>query len=300
MAHDAQFDSFQAAPEPASPVLHLAGERLGRLEQLDEPGERLAAAVKQALPAGPVKDVLSGTWLGHALHPLLTDVPIGTWTSAMLLDLLGGEDAEDGADRLVGLGILASLPTIASGLSDWADTIDSDRRTGLVHAAANSAALTLFTASYAARKSGRRRLGVSLGLVAGGALGLGGWIGGHLSYSLGVGVDTTTFEYPPTEWTPVLAESDLAEGEPRQVDLGGVAALVTRIDGRITAISNSCTHRGGQLDQGEVDDGCVTCPIHQSVFSLEDGSVVRGPATAPQPTYDVRVRDGQVELRDPQ
>jgi len=297
MADSGQFDSYHAAPEPASPALHGVAERLGELEQLDAVGESLASAVKQVLPAGPAKDLLSGTWLGHALHPLLTDVPIGTWTSAMLLDLLGGEDAEDGADRLVGIGILASLPTIASGLSDWADTIGPDRRTGLVHAWANSAALTLYSASYVARRSGRRGLGVTLGLLGGGAMGVGGWIGGHLSYGLGVGVNATTFEYPPSEWTPVLAESDLGEGEPRQVDFGGVAALVTKLDGRITAISNSCTHRGGQLDGGSVENGCVTCPIHQSVFRLDDGSVVRGPATAPQPTYAVRVRDGQVELR---
>ena len=297
MADSAQFDSYHAAPAPASPALHRAGERLGELEQLDELGETLASAVKQALPAGPVKGVLSGTWLGHPLHPLLTDVPIGTWTSAMLLDLLGGEDAEDGADRLVGLGILASLPAIATGLSDWADTIGPDRRTGLVHAWANSAALTLYSASYVARKSGRRGLGVTLGLLGGGAMGVGGWIGGHLSYGHGVGVTATTFEYPPSEWTPVLVESELSEGVPRQVDFGGVAALVTKLDGRISAISNSCTHRGGQLDGGTVEDGCVECPIHQSVFRLDDGSVVRGPATAPQPTYAVRVKDGQVELR---
>ena len=297
MPNGSQSDTFEAAPEPASPALHRAGERLGELEQLDAIGERLAAAVKQALPAGPIKDVLSGTLLGHPLHPPLTDVPIGTWTSAILLDLLGGEDAQDGADRLVGIGILASLPAIASGLSDWADTIGPDRRMGLVHAWSNSAALTLYSASYVARKRGRRGLGVTLGLLGGGAMGVGGWIGGHLSYGHGVGVDATTFEYPPGEWTPVLAESELAEGEPRQVDFGGVAALVTKLDGRVCAISNSCTHRGGQLDGGTVEDGCVECPIHQSVFDLADGSVVRGPATAPQPTYDVRVRDGQVELR---
>lgn len=297
MADTGQFDSYYAAPEPSSPALHKLAERLGELDQLDNLGEKMAAAVKEAVPPGPVKDALSGTWLGHALHPLLTDVPIGTWTSAMLLDLLGGDDAEDGADRLMAIGILASLPTIASGLSDWADTIGSDRRTGLVHAAANSTALTLYSASYVARKSGRRRLGVTLGLLGGGALGLGGWLGGHLSYALGVGVNATTFEYPPTEWTPVLAESELTEGEPRMVDFGGIAALVTRREGKISAISNSCTHRGGQLDKGPVEDGCVTCPVHHSVFRLDDGSVVRGPATAPQPTYDVRIRDGQVELR---
>ena len=134
MPSGSQSDTFEAAPEPASPALHRAGERLGELEQLDAIGERLAAAVKQALPAGPIKDVLSGTLLGHPLHPPLTDVPIGTWTSAILLDLLGGEDTQDGADRLVGIGILASLPAIASGLSDWADTIGPDRRMGLVHA----------------------------------------------------------------------------------------------------------------------------------------------------------------------
>ena len=297
MTDAAQFDSYHSAPEPSAPALHRAAERLGELEQLDDAGEMLANAVKQVLPAGPVKDVLSGTHLGHALHPLLSDVPIGTWTSALLLDLVGGEGAEDGADRLVGLGILASLPTIAAGLSDWADTVGPDRRTGLVHAWANSAALALFTASYAARKGGRRRLGVTLGLAGGGAMGIGGFLGGHLSYARGVGVDTTAFAWPASEWTAVAAESDLVEGEPKTVDFAGIAALVTKLDGQVYAISNQCTHRGGSLDGGEIDGACVTCPIHASVFRLDDGSVVRGPATAPQPTYDVRVKDGQVELK---
>lgn len=297
MADTAQFDSYYQAPEPAAPALSRVGERLGELAQLDGVGGRLADAVNQAVPAGPAKDVLSGSWLGHPLHPVLSDVPIGTWTSAVLLDLLGGEDSEVGADRLVALGILSSLPTVAAGLSDWADTMGPQRRTGLVHAAANAAALGLFSASYLARRAGRRRGGVLLGLMGAGSMGVGGWIGGHLSYVLGVGVDATAFESPPGEWTVGPAESELTEGEPKPVELGATTVLVTKLGGRVSAISSTCTHRGGPLDQGTVEDGCVTCPLHGSQFRLSDGSVVRGPATVPQPTFDVRVRDGQVELR---
>jgi nitrite reductase/ring-hydroxylating ferredoxin subunit/uncharacterized membrane protein len=297
IADTANFDSYFSAPEPEAPALSRAGDRLGELTQLDDVAVRLADAVKQAVPAGPAKDVLSGSWLGHPLHPVLSDVPIGTWTSAVLLDLLGGEEAEQGADRLVALGILSSLPTVAAGMSDWADTMGAERRTGLVHAAANAAALSLFSASYLARRAGRRRSGVLLGLLGAGSMSVGGWIGGHLSYALGVGVDSTAFESPPGEWTAVLAESDLAEGEPKPVELGAITALVTKLNGHISAISSTCTHRGGPLDQGTVEDGCVTCPLHGSQFELSDGSVVRGPATVPQPTFDVRVRDGQVELR---
>jgi hypothetical protein len=131
-------------------------ERLEGLDSLDELAGKLADAVGKLVPTGPLKDVLSGTWLGHSLHPLLTDLPIGTWTSAALLDLLGGDDAAKAAELLVGLGILSSLPTAASGLSDWADTQEGERRVGFLHAIGNTAALGLLGGSYAARRRARR------------------------------------------------------------------------------------------------------------------------------------------------
>lgn len=286
-----------AASPPTRPLLHQAVERLGALEQLDPFAERVAGTVGRVLGAPPVKDALSGTWMGHAAHPMLTDVTIGAWLSATLLDLAGGRDARGGADRLVAAGILSALPTAASGLSDWSDTGGATRRIGMVHAAANVTALSLYTASLAARRRGRRGRGVALGLTGMGVLGLGGLLGGHLAYARGVGVDQTVFEDPPAEWATALAADRLQEGRPERGQVGGVDILLVRQAGRIFALADRCTHRGGPLHEGSLDDGCITCPWHGSTFGLDDGSVARGPATAPQPGYDVRIRDGQVEVR---
>jgi nitrite reductase/ring-hydroxylating ferredoxin subunit/uncharacterized membrane protein len=264
---------------------------------LDAPAGVLADAVSSAIPTGPVKDALSGTWLGHALHPLLTDLPIGFWTSAWVLDLVGGKKAAPAARKLDGLGILAAVPPALTGASDWADTTDGDRRVGLVHAAANSVALTAFTVSYLQRRKGRRLAGIAWGWVGALAATAGGHLGGHLAYALGVGVDNTTFEDGPSEWTDVAAAGDLADGRPHLVDAGGVDVLVIREDGAVRAIADRCTHRGGPLHEGSTAGGCVTCPWHGSVFRLDDGEVERGPAALPQPVYETRVRGDRVEVR---
>ena len=161
-----------------------------------------------AIPKGPIKDTLSGVPIGHAAHPLLIVLPVGTWTSATLLDLVGGPDSRPAARRLIAAGLLASLPAAATGLNDWADTTpasDSVRRVGAVHALANVTALGLFTASLAARRGGSHGRGVALGLAGMGAVSVGGHLGGHLSYAEGVGVDQTVFEAGPeggrTCWT---------------------------------------------------------------------------------------------------
>ena len=297
---DAEPSQTWHAQEPTRPALHHLAERAGALEQLDGGAERVSAAVRGAIGAGPLKDMLSGTWLGHALHPLLSDVPIGTWTSATLLDLFGGRGTEKAADRLIAVGVAAALPTAASGFSDWADTTLTSapvRRIGLVHAAANTASLALYGLSWAARKRGRRRTGVALGLAGAGTLAVGGHLGGHLSYSRGVGVDQTAFEYGPEDWTPALADAALGEGEAKTVDVADVTVMVTRREGRVYALRDRCSHRGGPLHEGTLEDGCIICPWHASAFRLEDGSVERGPAVAPQPAYDVRVREGSIEVR---
>ena len=143
--------SEQEAVLPQRPRLHRLAEQVGLLEALDGPAESVARAVRGAIPRGAVKDALSGTWLGHALHPLLTDVPIGTWTSSLLVDVLGGREGRRASERLIAVGVLASLPTAATGMSDWADTTpadDSVRRVGAAHAAANVAALGLYAGRW--------------------------------------------------------------------------------------------------------------------------------------------------------
>jgi uncharacterized membrane protein len=155
---------------------------------VDGPAGTVGALVRETVRPGPVKDALQGRWMGHALHPLLTDAVIGTWTSGLLLDLTGGR----GADRLVAAGIVCSIPTALTGATDWADAEERDpaaRRVGLVHGLANAAALGLQVGSLVARGRGRRGRGVALSLAANGLLGVSGYLGGHLSYVLGVGVE---------------------------------------------------------------------------------------------------------------
>ena len=122
-------------------------------------------------------------------------------------------------------------------------------------------------------------------------------LGGHLSFVEGVGVDQTVFEKHPEEWTPTVSEDELAEGRPVCVKAGDVDVLIVRDGESIHALDNRCTHRGGPLHEGELSDGCVTCPWHGSRFRLADGSIVQGPATSPQPLYETRVNDGRVEVR---
>jgi uncharacterized membrane protein len=168
--------------------LNSFAERLESMRTLDGPGRVAGRAIREVIPDGAPKDVLSGGWLGHAVHPLMTDIPIGVWTSAVLLDWTGGKASRSAADRLVLTGVIAAGATIVTGWSDWADVEQNNpgiRRSGLVHAAANAAATGLMVGSYVARKQGLRGRGKLLSLAGSAALSAGGWLGGHLSYTLG-------------------------------------------------------------------------------------------------------------------
>lgn len=271
---------------------------LGENEALDPLANGLLDVAQRAIRPGRLRDALSGSFLGHALHPLMTDLPIGSWTSALVLDVAGGRGTEKAARRLIGTGILASLPTAATGYVEWADSAGrraSTRRIGLVHAAANVTALGLFTVSYLARRRGRR--GRGLAMLGGAALAVGGHLGGHLSYVSGEGVAVTRFESGPTDWTPTIPATELAEGRPACVIAGDVPVMVVREGDRLHALANRCNHRGGPLHEGELGDGTVTCPWHGSIFRLADGNLERGPASSPQPAYEARIEAGRVEVR---
>src|SRR3954451_4480689 len=263
------------------PRLHELAERVGAATSLDKPAEAVAKWARDVVPRGPVKDTLSGTPLGHALHPFLTDFPIGTWTSSLLLDLFGGREARPAARRLIAAGVLASLPTAASGISDWADTTpasDEVRRVGAVHAVANVAALGLYTASLAARRSDRHGRGVALGLAGIGALTAGGHLGGHLSYAKAVGVDRTAFEAGPDDWEEVYDDPALPEGELRRAEVDGQPVVLARLHGQVHVLSDTCAHRGGALSDGELVGGCFECPLQGTLYRLSVGSVERGPS----------------------
>jgi nitrite reductase/ring-hydroxylating ferredoxin subunit/uncharacterized membrane protein len=274
-----------------------AVERIEQAEVLDKPAEVLSSAISKAVPAGPVKDLLSGTPLGHPAHPMLVTVPIGAWTAVSVLDFFGGTGARDAARKLVAFGALAALPTAATGASDWSDTLGAERRVGLVHAVGNYAALGVYGLSYLARRRGQHVRGKVLALGGVSLLALTGYLGGHLSYAYGVGVDTTAFQGAPEEWTDVAADADVREGEATYVEVGGVPVLLSRVNDRVTAIFDRCTHRGGPLHEGRIDGDCVECPWHGSKFRLVDGEVLQGPAQLPQPRLEVKLTDGRVLLR---
>ncbi|WP_256973367.1 Rieske 2Fe-2S domain-containing protein [Rhodococcus sp. NCIMB 12038] len=278
-------------------LLERSVRRLEHARTVDRPADAVVDAINKWLPAGRVKDALSGTDLGHPLHPFLVTVPIGAWVSAGFLDVLGGNSARPAAAKLVGLGALAAVPATLTGASDWADTLGAERRVGAVHAASNYAAIASYLASWTARRRGRHGVGVGLSVLGAGLLGVSGWLGGHLSYAAGVGVDTTAFSTLPSEWTDAAAETALTGRDMLAVLVGTVSVLlVNRSDG-VVALSNRCTHRGAPLGDGSLQEGCVECPWHGSRFQVADGRIDRGPATRPQPVYEARVRNGRIQVR---
>ena len=246
------------------------------------------------LPPGRLKDLLSGVPVGHPVHPAIVAVPLGAFAGVSYLDLAGGDRVA--ARRLLLLGVATSLPAVVTGLSDWSDTEGSERRVGAMHAATNAAALGLYVSSWLARGSaaggGRKR-----SLAALTVLSVGGWLGGHLAYALGVGVDTTAFLEPMVEWTDACALAELAGDTLVGTTLGETPVVLTLVDGEPRAMFGRCTHRGAPLAEGRLIDGCLECPWHGSRFALTDGAVERGPATRPQPSFEVRVREGQVQVR---
>ena len=269
--------------------------RLERMSRLDRFGRGLSNLYAKVIRPGRFRDLLSGTVIRHPAHPMLTDVTIGTWTSAILLDIFG---IRHGAELLVGLGALAALPTALTGLNDLSGITEADTRAvAVIHALGNVAALALFAASYFIRRADEHTTGVVLSAVGFGVLTVSGFLGGHLSFRRGVGVDQTIFERPILEWTAVLDADDLAPDRPRRVRVEGTDVMLYRANGKLYALANRCTHRGGPLHKGKVADGAVTCPWHLSTFRLGDGDIVRGPATAPEPTFEARVQAGKIEIR---
>ena len=242
-------------------------------------------------------DLLHGRWLGHSLHPALSDVPIGMWVSVPVLDLIGDRT---GATLLTAMGCIVSGATAATGAADWSVTVGRDRRLALVHGLANTTVLGLQLASLAARlrgRTGRGRLLSAAGLTAGVAA---AYLGGELVFGRALAVDHDAWIYGPSEWTDVAAETDVSEGAVTVVDVESRKILLTRVDGRLSALENTCTHAGGPLNEGTVEDGDIVCPWHGSRFRLSDGAVLGGPATFPVRQLETRTAAGRVQNRDRQ
>lgn len=175
--------------QPDGPLRQIANKIEGA-HVLDGAAEAIQRVGRSVLGHGSARRVLSGALIGHPLHPALVAVPIGSWVSASMLDLTAGN--RGAARRLIGFGCLAALPTAAAGAADWLETTGPDRRLGLVHAGLNDLALTIYLASWQSRRHGRNITGATLALAGSGVLAAGGWLGGHLAYSRGVGVETPT------------------------------------------------------------------------------------------------------------
>jgi nitrite reductase/ring-hydroxylating ferredoxin subunit/uncharacterized membrane protein len=279
-------------------LLDKATVAIERAKALDAVADPLRSVVKPPLDPRPIKNALSGSWLGHRLHPLLTDVAITCFVGTSLVDLTVGEDGDEAAQKLLQLGVLSVLPTAAAGLSDWVDVAhDREKRIGLVHLGANLVASACYLVSLSRRRNGRRMSGVWWALSGSAALGAGGYLGGHLSYGLGTGVDNTAFEPVIEDWARAKRFQELEDGVPTAVGVEGTEVFLLRRGGDVIALVDRCTHAGGPLHEGAVKGSCIQCPWHGSEFRLDDGSVVRGPAATPQPVYETRVVDNMVEVR---
>ena len=286
-----------------------AAQGIERQEWMAPVEDALQRAVAAAFKAGglagrAVKNFLHGTWLGHPLHPVLTDVPIGAWTTALVFDTLDAgstgwpwqQTARRRADDAIVVGIVGAVGAALAGLTDWQHTDGKARRTGLAHAALNTLALGLYTGSLVMRKRGARGAGRSLALAGLGVMGASAWLGGRLVYRERIGIDHAQRE-EPEGFARALREAELREGQPVRAEVNGLRVVLVRRAGRVYALGERCSHLGGPLAEGEVRDEAIVCPWHGSRFALEDGRVLDGPATMPQPCFETRVRDGFVEVR---
>jgi nitrite reductase/ring-hydroxylating ferredoxin subunit len=278
---------------------------VARLESagiLDKPAEAVESIVRAVLAPQVVRDALHGVWLGHPVHPTAVQVSLGAFLSASVLDAVPGND--DAAGVLVTVGLASVAPSVVTGWSDWAELHEQQKRVGLVHAAANVTGVALYAASLASRLAGRPAAGRALGWLGLGALGVGGFLGGHLSFRQASGANHA--EQVPhlvaPGWQDLCTLEELPDGTPERRVLGGdnddVPVMVLRRGSEVTVLSGRCSHLSGPLHEGGLsEDGtCVVCPWHGSEFRLADGSVRHGPATAPVAAFEVEVADGRVRV----
>lgn len=258
-------------------------------------------------PPRRFKTLLNGTWLGHPLHPAITDVPIGAWLLAVIFDIVWLVSpaatvwAARGAEVAVIVGILGAIGAAVTGLADWSDSYGAERTVGLYHAGLNSLALILFIISAALRlgaSNGASVATVVLDIVGLVSVLVAAYLGGDMVFDKGVAVNHNAWEAGGDDFEATLPVAELPEHALRRVTVAGTPVVLLKTGDKYFAIAATCSHAGGPLDEGALQGGdVVECPWHGSRFRMRDGKPLTGPATFAQPRYDVRVRNGMIELR---
>ncbi len=278
-----------------------------RIDALAKPvQETVIKLFKSGGPVGTrIADFLHGIWLGHPLHPVMTDIPVGAWTAAVLLDTMEASSGSRGmgkaADAAVALGIAGAVGSAATGIADWMHLRGESRRTGFTHALLNTMALSLFIGSLVARGNRSRGLGRMLALTGYTIAGASAYLGGDLVFRQKIGVNHAPKQIDAPEYTAVLPVEQLPENQLTRAMLDDTPLVLLRRGMQVYALAESCAHLGGPLAEGDLDstaDGrpTVVCPWHGSVFDMTSGDVLHGPSAYPQPCLMARINNGQVEV----
>ncbi len=273
------------------------------LDQVAVPVQRVVRGffLRQGRTGLKIRNILNGVWLGHPLHAAITDVPIGTLTTGFVLDYLGlltgNRRLWRFADTLTGIGAGTAAAAAVAGLADYSEIQGEQRRVGIAHALLNTLALICYVGSLLRRRSGDRGGAISLSTLGFALLFASADLGGRMVYHLGTLVSRQAWTKGPSEFTPVMSSAALPEGQMRLARAGDMDVVVARIDGQVYALGNTCTHWGCALSEGRLEDTSVICHCHGSTFDFVDGHVINGPASSPEISFDVRERNGQIEVR---
>jgi nitrite reductase/ring-hydroxylating ferredoxin subunit/uncharacterized membrane protein len=299
---------MQDASVNTSPKLNLSSTQAPSSVPAEKPiDEKLQKLLDKALYGGgspaaqQLRDFLNGTWLGHPLHVVLTDVPIGAWTVAMVCDGLalasGRRRFARAAETAIMVGLAGAAGAAVTGLADWSDVDPPARRTGLLHGLLNVGGTACFLTSLLLRRNKSRAAGRVFSALGYAVMTYAAQLGGQMVHDQRVGVDRTSGQEFPETFTAVLSAAELPEAKPTRAMYKDTPILLVRRGDRISAIAETCSHFSGPLSEGKLEGDTIVCPYHSSRFALEDGRVIHGPAVHPQPCLDVRVRDGKIEVR---
>ena len=266
--------------------------------------QKVVAGAYKALgkPGRDLKTLANGTWLGHPLHPVLTDIPLGAWTLAVLFDIIylfkGTHGWISAADLAVFVGLLGALGSALTGYTDWSTTFGRERRVGIAHGLLNTAVIVVYLVSLIIRVThGSRGLAIVLALIGYGIVITAASLGGDLVFSIGTGVNHHAWQEVPTKFTKVMLEGQLTDNMLVKAMAGDTPILLYKKGNTVCAISETCSHAGGPLSEGELDGDIVQCPWHGSRFDICTGLVKGGPATISQVRYETRIQNGQIEVR---